>query len=115
MQFWTDYLKISISKGYIIKEDLYKMSEFEIIEKIKEKADKEMLYILEKFQNTTEIGRSNTEIKDKYCVSIKAKKRYINPLVNTKRISEISNKANKIIDNIKAFEDSKFAYLDFEF
>lgn len=115
MQFWTDYLKISISKGYIIKEDLYKMSEFEIIEKIKEKADKEMLYILEKFQNTTKIGRSNTEIKDKYCVSIKAKKRYINPLVNTKRISEISNKANKIIDNIKAFEDSKFAYLDFKF
>ena len=119
MQFWTDYLKSSINKGYIIKEDLYTMSEFEIIEKIKEKADKEMINVLEKFQNSTKIGRSDIEIKDKYCVSIKAKKRYINPLVKDsdmiKRTTELSNESNNIINNIKVFEDSKFAYLDFEF
>lgn len=119
MQFWTDYLKKSIEKGYIKEADLYKMSEFEIIEKLKEKADEKMIDILEKFQNSTEIIRSDVEVKDKYCVSIKAKRRYINPLVEigniAKRVTELSNEANKIIENIKAYEDSKFAYLDFKF
>lgn len=119
MQFWTDYLKTAMNKKYIQEKDLYTMSEFEIIEKIKEKADKQMVNILEKFQNVTLIGRSDTEIKDKYCISIKAKKRYINPLVNTnriaKRVTELSYETKNIIEKIKVFEDSKFAYLDFQF
>ncbi len=119
MQFWTDYLKALINQEYIKEEDLYKLSEFEIIEKIKEKANKEMVDILEKFQNSTEIGRSNIEVKDKYCVSVKAKKRYINPLINTsktiERITQVANISKKIIDDIKIFEDSKFAYLNFNF
>ena len=119
MQFWTDYLKESMKKGYIQEADLYKMSEFEIIEKIKKQADKKMVNILETFQYSIKIGRSDIEVKDKYCISIKAKKRYINPLVDTentaKRVTELSNEANKVIENIKVYEDSKFAYLDFEF
>ena len=119
MQFWTDYLKESMKKGYIQEADLYKMSEFEIIEKIKKQADKKMIDILEKFQNSTKIGRSEIEVRDKYCISIKAKKRYINPLVDTdnttKRVTGLSNEANKVIENIKVYEDSKFAYLDFKF
>ena len=119
MQFWTDYLRKSMNNGYIQEKDLYELSEFEIIEKIKKQADEKMINILEKFQNSIEIGRSDTEIKDKYCVSIKAKKRYINPLVKitgkTNRTTQVSSKSNKIIEDIKIFEDSKFAYLDFEF
>ena len=119
MQFWTDYLKESMKKGYIQEADLYKMSEFEIIEKIKKQAGKKMVDILEVFQNSNEIGRSDIEVKDKYCVSIKAKKRYINPLVSinekTTRTTQVSNRSNKIIEDIKIFEDSKFAYLDFKF
>lgn len=116
MQFWTDYLRTLIDKEYIKEEELYKMSEYEIIEKIKKQADKKMIYVLEKFQNINKIGRSNEEIKDKYCVSIKQKKRYINPLVNvnetTDRITELSDKAKNIINEIKNFEDTKFTYLD---
>jgi len=119
MQFWTDYLKSSMNKGYIKEVNLYKMSEKEIIEKKKKQADREMVKILEKFQNAISIGRSNIEIKDKYCVSVKAKKRYINPLVNNKdkakRVTVLSCEAKKIIEEIKVFEDSKFAYLDFKF
>ena len=119
MQFWTDYLKKSMKKVYIQEADLYKMSEFKIIEKIKRQADKKMIDILEVFQNSTKIGRSELEVRDKYCISIKAKKRYINPLVKTnniaKRVTYLSGEANKIIENIKVYEDSKFAYLDFKF
>ena len=119
MQFWTDYLKESMKKGYIQEADLYKMSEFEIIEKIKKQADKKMVDILGVFQNSTEIERSDIEVKDKYCVSIKAKKRYINPLVENdnilKRVTDLSDEAKKIIEDIKVFEDSKFSYLNFDF
>lgn len=119
MQFWTDYLRKSINNGYIQEKDLYELSEFEIIEKIKKQADEKMINILEKFQNSTKIGRSDTEVKEKYCVSIKAKKRYINPLVSVNakiiRTTQVSNKSNKIIEDIKIYEDSKFAYLDFKF
>lgn len=119
MQFWTDYLKKLINNGCIEEKDLYKMSEFQIIEKIEKYADEKMVNILEEFQNCIEIGRSNIEIKGKYCISIKVKKRYINPLVNNndiaKRIIELSYQAKEIIERIKTYKDSKFAYLDFEF
>ena len=119
MQFWTDYLKKLADVGYIKESNLYSMSEKEIIDKIYKYEDKNMVNAFGKFQNTVKIGRSDIEIKDKYCVSVKAKKRYINPLVNTeskiKRITEISNLANQIVEDIKLFEDTKIAYLDFEF
>ena len=71
------------------------------------------------FKNSTEVGRSDIEVKDKYCICIKAKKRYTNPLVidesgTIKRISDISEKGKNIIEDIKNFEDSKYAYLDIE-
>ena len=70
------------------------------------------------FANSTKIGRSDTKIADKYCISIKVKKRYTNPLVlinNTgqaQRISNISDKGRYFIEDIKKFEDSKYAYLN---
>jgi len=119
MQYWTDYLKKLIDNKYISEQDLYKMSEQEIINKIKEQDDINMISVFNKFETTTKIGRSNIEIKDKYCTDAKGKRRYINPLVNTdkkiQRVTEISETAKKIIHEIKTFEDSKFAYLDFEF
>ena len=119
MQFWTDYLKKLIDNKYIKEQDLYKMSEQEIINKIKEQDDINMINVFNNFQNASKIGRSNIEIKDKYCTDAKGKRRYINPLVNTdkkiERVTEISQTAKKIIDEIKVFEDTKFAYLDFKF
>ena len=72
------------------------------------------------FSNSTHVGRSDTEVKDKYCISIKAKKRYTNPLVvcadgQARRISDISQMGKELIKDIKNYEDSKYAYLDFEF
>ena len=119
MQFWTDYLKKLIDNKYIKEQDLYKMSEQEVINKIKEQDDINMINVFNKFQNSTKIGRSNIEIKDQYCTDAKGKIRYINPLVNTDkkiaRVTEISNTAKEIIEKVKVFEDSKYAYLDFEF
>ena len=56
-------------------------------------------------KNAREIGRSETKVEGKYCISIKAKKRYTNPLVLVDgkpiRIENVSAKGKAIIEDIK--------------
>lgn len=120
MQFWTDILRKMAKEGYITEEDLYLYSEKEIVDKIRNCPNKKIRDAFEIFSNSTQVGRSDTEVKDKYCISIKAKKRYTNPLVvcadgQARRISDISQMGKKLIEDIKNYEDSKYAYLNFEF
>jgi len=117
MQFWTDILKKMADEKYITEEDLYKYSEKEIVEKIKKCPNEKIRKAFEVFANTTKVERSEVEVKDKYCISLKAKKRYTNPLVKDEigklgRISDISKKGKMIIEDIKKFKDSKYAYLN---
>ncbi len=114
MQFLADIMKIMSSQNLITKKDLYELSEKEVIEKI-EKCD--YADISKKFdiwKNAHEVKESDKEVKDKYCVSIDAKIRYINPLVNGIRISEISEVAKKEIQKALEFKTKKYAYLDFD-
>ena len=84
MQFWTDILRKMAKEKYITEDDLYKYSEKEIVDKIKNCQNSEINNAFNIFSNTKKIGRSNEYIEDKYCISIKVKKRYTNPLVNVK-------------------------------
>lgn len=102
------------------QKSLQKHSEKEIVDKIRNCPNKKIRDAFEIFSNSTHVVRSNTEVKDKYCISIKAKKRYTNPLVvcadgQARRISDISQMGKELIEDIKNYEDSKYAYLDFEF
>ena len=119
MQFWTDYLKKMKNNQQIKEKDLYQISEQEFVEKIKNQRDKNMVALFEKFQESNKIGRSETQKQGVYCISIDAKKRYINPLVQigdtVKRISEISSIADRLIQDVLNFKDSKYAYLDFPY
>lgn len=116
MQFWTDILKKMSKEKYITEEDLYKYSEEEIVNKIRNCDNKEIVNAFRIFENAKQVGRSETEVADKYCISIKTKKRYTNPLalVNGQalRVSQASKKGKDIIEKIKKFKDSKYAYLD---
>lgn len=119
MQFWTDILRKMAKEKYITEDDLYKYSEKEIVDKIKNCPNSEINDAFNIFSNTKKIGRSNEYIEDKYCISIKVKKRYTNPLVKcengkNERISTVSDMANKKIQEIKNYEDSKYAYIDID-
>ena len=101
------------------KEDLYLYSEKEIVDKIRNCPNKKIRDAFEIFSNSTHVGRSDTEVKDKYCISIKVKKRYTNPLVvcedgQARRISDISQIGKELIEDIKHYEDSKYAYLNID-
>ena len=121
MQFIADIVKSMYKKGYITIDNLYEFSEKEIIDKIKNCED---LYIRNAFINFEQAQRNlvykseevNNEI---YCTSVKGKKRYINPLVincqNVSRIKEISEIANKDINDFLNMKMHTYIGLNFEF
>jgi len=62
------------------------------------------------FRNMTKIEHTNEPLpEDQYfCVKLKVKQRYINPLVGDKRLSDISEKARRIIEDFKTFSDTPY-------
>lgn len=117
MQFLADIVKKMVDENLLTKEDLYTISEDEIINKIENAPIKDISNSFKLFKNSTKIYEADTEIKDKYCVSIKAKNRYILPLVRKNntyiRINEVSTQAKDDIDNFLNYKTKKYAYLDF--
>ena len=114
MQFLADIMKIMSSQNLITKKDLYELSEKEVIDRIEKCDYAEISQKFDMWKNAHEIKESDEKVKDKYCVSIDAKIRYINPLVNGIRISEISEVAKEEIQKALEFKTKKYAYLDFD-
>ena len=109
MQFLADIMKIMSSQNLITKKDLYELSEKEVIERIENCDYAEISQKFDMWKNAHEIKESDEKVKDKYCVSIDAKIRYINPLVNGIRISEISEVAKEEIQKALEFKTKKYA------
>lgn len=114
MQFLADIMKIMSLQNLITKKDLYELSEKEVIEKIENCTYNDISKKFDFWKNACEIKESDKEVRGKYCVNINAKIRYINPLVNGKRVSEISEIAKEEIQKAVEFKTQKYAYLDFD-
>ena len=119
MQFIADCLKKMIDKKYLCIEDLYKLSENEIINMIENCENKEISEKFKMFRKTDKIIESDKPIANRYGISLEVKKRYINPLVRMDdsfvRISDVSSKSKKVLEDYFNFKTKKYAYLDFEF
>lgn len=117
MQFYADILKQMNEKNLITVNDLYNLSEEEVIEKIENESTEDISKYFKIFRNLTKINESDTFIEDKYCVSLNVKKRYIVPLVKnlnkSVRIDKISNIAKQDIDSYINYKTKKYAYFDF--
>lgn len=136
LQFLAEILNMAIDLNVLSEKDLFERSEKQIIDfldnlvkenphaKLKDMSpDKnsiEKLCIYFKtFRTFKKIVRSDKPLENHYCINLKVKKRYINPLVMTKekcngffisrRITELSEKAKKQIDFFLNFADSEFA------
>lgn len=72
-----------------------------------------------KFQNATSVYGSELPINNKYCISVKGKKRYIVPLTQISgkvyRINEIDEDSHKEVENYMNLKRSKYTGFDFEF
>lgn len=112
-QFIADTIKKMNENGLIYKKDLYKLSEKEILDMIENCGYKEISEPFKRFRETLKICEGEEPPKDKYYVSLKVKKRYIIALVNEKRITEVSEEINTLIEEFLNFKSPKYGWFDF--
>lgn len=120
MQFLADMCKSMNNAGYLTIDDLYTLSESEIIDKFLNCEDTYLSESFKKFQNADAVYQSDIPVKDKYCVNVNGKKRYVIPLVLTEngavRINIISEKANEDINTyLNIPKGGYYTYFDFDF
>ena len=120
MQFLADMCKSLNKINKLDIDDLYTLSEKEVINRFKKCGDKYLEDSWEKFSNCDKVLKSEKKIDDKYCVNIKSKTRYVNPLViidgTAKRIYDISEKSKKDIDGyLQLPKGGYYTYFDFDF
>ena len=100
-----------------ISEEYKSIFEKEIIQKIENCPIGNVANCFKKWEEATQIKESDELIKDKYCVDIKVKQRYIVPLVEEGnqfiRIDKISESAKQDINDFLNYKPKKYAYLDF--
>jgi len=119
MQFIADIVKSMNIKGYLTIDDLYSLSEKEVIDKILNCKDDYIKESFRKFQDITQVYGSDVFVEDKYCISVKGKRRYIIPLVKMDnrvvRINEVSEQACNEINGYLDLKFSKYTGFDFDF
>ena len=110
MQLLADIIKKLNEDNLLTLEDLYSLKESEVIEIIENHKYKDIFNIWKKAKK---VKTSTDEPKDVYYVHHGAKIRYIDPLVNGERISNICKIAKKMIDKNLSYDMTKYVYLDF--
>ena len=120
MQFIADMCKSMSNAGYLTVDDLYSLSEAEVIYKFKSCKDNYLSDSFRKFQESDKVYKSTDYISDKYCINVKSKTRYVNPLVVTSDgISRIADLSKQASDEIKEYlslpKGGYYTYFDFEF
>ena len=109
MQFLADLVKKLNEDKFIFKEDLYNLSEKDVIEIIKKSKYKE---IFNNWVKAKKVLTLKTKPNKKYSVCCSAKVRYIDPLCNGERISKIDKSAKEKIEENFSFDMSNYLYLD---
>lgn len=120
-QFLADIIKSMMLRDYLTMDDLYAMSEREVVDWILSCGDKTISEAFRQFQRATSVYSSTSAKKDRYCISTKTKVRYIVPLVQgdsetgDQRITELSKSVNQAIVKYLDAKQSKYVGFDFEF
>ena len=121
MQFIADIVKSMNIKGYITIDDLYNLSENEVLKLIKNCDDSYIKNAFAFFRNATRdlVYKSDVPNDKIYCTNVKGKKRYVNPLVkyNNKvcRIKDVSAMANNDINNFLNMKLHTYIGFNFSF
>lgn len=120
MQMYADLMKKMNEYGEITIDDLYKVPEKEIINRIENSKIEEVRNAFKLFKEQKQAYESDEYVENKYCKSIKTKRRYINPLVMDKggtvlRGKDVSEAINHQIEDYFKFDTKKYLYFDFDF
>ncbi|MCR4954456.1 MAG: hypothetical protein K6A43_10320 [Treponema sp.] len=132
LQLLGQIMNRAVEQKVLSEDDFMALSEKEIIEKLeaafmsfsgsprKSNIDDDFLYLkslYQTFRTMTQIEHTNAPLPESeyYNVSLNVKQRYINPLVQmgtdsatSHRLSEVSAKSRRIIEDFLAYKDTKF-------
>jgi len=104
MQFLADVMKKMSEYNLISKQDLYTLSEQEIIQRIENCKIGKIAECFKIWRQTTQLQESDEFVEDVYCINGKNKRRYIVPLIKSGneyiRINEISESARTDIEKL---------------
>ena len=117
MQLLADVLEEAERVGLLTEGELYGESEEALIERFshfaQEHPDYRFAALFRTFRGAHSIVRGDTPREGYYCVSVAAKKRYVDPLVETTggivRTSAASPEAQHAIEELLHFKDAPFA------
>ena len=129
LQLLSQIMSKAVELDVLQEEDFMTLSESKIIEKIESFISKKTLSVEEQkfatmyntFIKMTKVEHTNQKLPEEnyFCVSLKVKQRYINPLVKVgsnsqqvKRLSEVSDFAKKLIKDFLEYEDTKFGCVE---
>lgn len=122
LQFIADIIGSMQAGGYLTLDDLYAMSEREVIDWTLSCGDKVISDAFRQFQRATTVYNSPTAKKDRYCTSVKAKVRYCVPLApdaeaehGASRITELSPSVARAVKKYLDTKQAKYVGFDFEF
>ena len=120
MQLLADIMKKMSDKNLISMDDLYKLSEKDVITKIENCKENNISNCFNIWKNATGVNTSEVLPENNYYVSIeKTKIRYINPLVKNgakyERAYDISESARNDINDALNYKTARYTYLDFDF
>ena len=106
-------MNLAVEEGILREEDFMTLSESQIIKKIDDDVTGSQHFksLYATFRNMTSIVHSQTQLAGHFCVNLKVKLRYINPLVqmpdgSAQRVSQVSAKAAKIISDFLTWQDT---------
>jgi len=120
MQFIADMCKAMNKRGLLSINDLYTLSEKEVIEKILHCGDTYLEESFRKFQKADKVYRSDSPVEGKYCINTTVKTRFVNPLAfyfgGVTRISFLDYISKKKIEDYLAIpKGGYYTYFDFDF
>jgi len=111
MKYISEIVKLAFTRKLISLEDLYTNKEEDICSIFKTNFSS-----WKKFNEASTLTRTDKMPNDKFYISFETKKRNTIPLVSTKngakRITEVSDKARKIYEDLENYKDTKYAYID---
>ena len=118
MQFLADIMKKMSEHGLISKQDLYTLSEEEIIQRIENCKVGKISECFKTWRLSTDLQESDEFVEDVYCINGKNKRRYIVPLVKNEerytRINEISQSAKQNIESFLNYKPKTYCYLNID-
>ena len=109
-------MNLAVEEGILQEEAFMTLSEAEIIKKIDDDmtGSQKFRNLYHAFRTMTHVAHSQCRLAGHFCVNLKVKQRYINPLVqladgSCRRVSELSPASAKIIRDFLSWEDTPYA------